>query len=91
MQIAYNQLNESTLVNIIKNSEDIPAQMYVKLADSISGSKKIWCPLDIPIHSEPENVDFSYFIDKIFEYGFRNARANDFLTRMAEATEEGIK
>ncbi|CAG9854062.1 unnamed protein product [Phyllotreta striolata] len=67
-KIACSELSMDILVNITKNSAKIEPEQYVKLVDSISGSKKVWCPLIIPIHTIPENVNFGYFIDIVFDY-----------------------
>ncbi|XP_057670980.1 uncharacterized protein LOC130902735 isoform X1 [Diorhabda carinulata] len=66
-QIACDELDEVILVKITVKSQYIPSNMFVKINNSISDSKKIWCPLYIPTHTTAEDVDLKYFVDLIFE------------------------
>ncbi|CAH2007284.1 unnamed protein product [Acanthoscelides obtectus] len=41
---------------------------FIKLTDSQTEGKKIYCPLNISIHCISENVEMAYFINEIFRH-----------------------
>ncbi|KAG5896837.1 hypothetical protein JTB14_032077, partial [Gonioctena quinquepunctata] len=65
---ACNAFDTVLLAKITRCGMNLPSNVFVKLIDSTSGSKKKWCPLDIPIHTVAEDVDLGYYIDKICDY-----------------------
>ncbi|CAG9825250.1 unnamed protein product [Phaedon cochleariae] len=67
-KVAVNRFPDEIILNITKNGMNLEGNNFLKLYDSISGNKKIWCPLKISIHSVADEVDLTYYIDLIFKY-----------------------